>query len=561
MAQFGSNTGMVSQNLSTVVDPQGNQIVSSDNSFGGSPLGVAARTQALYGIPNANFNLTPSDVTIPIDTSNPLPYWEISSQGAITAEMYYDDTRQQWSVNLDPVGAGSGDFVTLKTRSYLLNDSGLSLRQKAYATLEKIGTYSSTNQWNLVLTATYFDAAGTQLSSFAIGTAAQNTTWTGINGFTTSGTAVIDAAAVYCDIDFTMTAIATVSGTVTAHIDALLLQTSVTGGGGAQSFLITETFTSSGTWTRPTGVEYLIAVIGVGGGGGGGTGKYELNRSSQTPPNVDGGGGGGGSRYLCVQNLYVGNVGSVSVGIGAGGIGGSAESVTKGSGITTTPNGGGGGGAAGGTTTFGTYFSVPGGGGAIGTPSANVGDGGAAGGTVTCSIYGFIQLTADNGAGEAGNNAGTPQPGTYSALPFTPSPSAAGANGAAGTSAGGSGTAFLGSAGSGGSAWYSGGGGGGGRTSSTSSLNRGGNGASGGGGGGGAAARQIVGTATITATAGSGGNGATGSGGGGGGGGGAVVYAPLTAVGTTSYQNSTLTATTGKGGDGGSGAVIVVYVG
>lgn len=376
-----------------------------------------------------------------------------------------------------------------------------------------------------------------------------------------AGYEVSSIAGTYTDV--TSIPIGTAGQVLTVDLteDARMKWATPSGGGGGGGSVIIETFTASGTWTRPAGVDYLVAVIGVGGGGGGATGKYELTRSSQTPPSVDGGGGGGGSRYLCVQNLYVGDVGSVSVGIGAGGIGASAESFTKVAGSTNTANSGGGGGAAGGTTTFGTYFSIPGGGGAIGTPSATVGNGGTAGGTVTCSIYGFIELLADDGASEPGNNAGTPQPGIYSQLPYTPAPGSAGANGAAGTAAGGTGTAFLGAAGLGGSAWYSGGGGGGGRTSSTSSLRNGGKGASGGGGGGGAAARQIVGTATITATAGSGGAGATGSGGGGGGGGGAVIYAPLTAVGTTSYRDSTLTATTGAGGNGGAGAVIIVYIG
>jgi hypothetical protein len=560
MTQFGSNRGMVSQNLSTVVDGQGNQIVSSDNSFGASPLGVAARTQALYGIPNANFNLTPPDVMAVIDTANPLPYWEIESEGEITATMYYDETRSQWSVNLDPTSAGSGDFLTLRARSYLLNDSGLVFRQKAFATLEKIDTYSGSNEWDLVLSATYYDANGSALSTYAIGTAASNATWTGINGFTTSGTAAIDASAIYCDFDFTLTATATVTSTVTAHLDALLIQTSVPGGGGGQSFLITETFTTSGTWTRPTGVDYLVAVIGVGGGGGGGGGKYELTRTSSNPPTVDGGGGGGGSRYLCVQNLYVGDVASVSVGIGAGGVGGSGASATKGSGVTTTSSGGGSGGAAGGTTTFGTYFSIPGGGGAIGTPSVDAGDGGTAGGTVTCSIYGVIQLTSVTGGDGTGGSASIPQPATFSALPYTTAPSGTASAGVAGTTAGGSGTAFTGSGGAAGSAWYSGGGGGGGRTASLSTRN-GGKASAGGGGGGGAAARQIVGTATITATAGNGGEGGTGSGGGGGGGGGATIYAPTTAVGTTSYRDSTLTVTTGAGANGAAGAVILVFVG
>jgi hypothetical protein len=460
-------------------------------------------------------------------------------------------------VNLNPGTADTGDYITMTTRSYLINDSNLSLRQQALAVVSKVGTYAGTTQWNLELTAAYYDLTNTLLHSGTVATIYDNTTWTSMAGTTTTGGTAISASAHYVDLQFKLLATAPVTSATSVTIKSCLLQTSSGGGGGGQSFLITETFTTSGTWTRPTGVDYLVAVIGVGGGGGGASGKYEITRTSATPLVKEGGGGGGGSRYLCVQNLYVGDVASVSVGIGAGGVGGSGDSLTKVAGSTNTPSGGGSAGAAGGTTTFGTYFSIPGGGGAAAAPST---DGGTAGGTVTCSIYGVIQLTSVTGGDGTGGSASIPQPATFSALPYTTEPSGTASAGVAGTTAGGSGTAHTGTGGAAGSAWYSGGGGGGGRTSSLSARN-GGNASAGGGGGGGAAARSIVGTATITATAGSGGAGATGSGGGGGGGGGAVVYAGTTAVGTTSYRDSTLTVTTGAGGNGGAGAVIVVYVG
>lgn len=204
MAQFGSRTTVTSSNLSAVQDPQGNLIVSPDNSFGASPLGIAARTQALYGIPNANFNLLPDQPGSAIQTGNELPYWQINNTGSITATMQYDDTNQTYAVRIDPSAAGSGDSLSLTTRSYLLNDSNLSLRQKAFASITKVGT-QATSQWNLVMTATYYDHAGSALSTYAIGTANSGTTWTTINGFTTTGTAVIDAAAQYLDLDLTLT--------------------------------------------------------------------------------------------------------------------------------------------------------------------------------------------------------------------------------------------------------------------------------------------------------------------------------------------------------------------
>lgn len=53
---------------------------------------------------------------------------------------------------------------------------------------------------------------------------------------------------------------------------------------------LTQTFTSSTSWTVPSGV-YFIDIFCVGGGGGGGNGSSQLSSSSQT--NAGGGGGGG----------------------------------------------------------------------------------------------------------------------------------------------------------------------------------------------------------------------------------------------------------------------------
>jgi hypothetical protein len=575
MPQFGSNVGMVSQNLSTVVDPQGNQIVSSDNSFGASPLGIAARTQALYGIPNANFNLTPPDVNAAIDISNPLPYWEISSQGAITAEMYYDDTRSQWSVNLDPTSAGSGDFLTLRTRSFLLNDTGLTLRQKAYATLEKIGTYSSTNQWNLVLTAIYYDANGSALSTYAIGTAAQNATWTGINGFTTSGTAAIDASAVYCDLDFTMTAVATVSGTVTAHLDALLIQTSLTG---SQSFLVTDTFTSSGTWTRPTGVEYLVAVAGYSAGNGGKGGEGKITRAGDT-----GGYGQGGQPgvFGLLRDVYVGDVSTVSVGIGAGGAGGAGGTATKAVGVTTaTINTSGAGGSVGGQTTFGSYLVCA----TSSSTSSN-----ATSGTVTTNVPfpdTIVTSTAwTEGTATVVSNSTITTSG-FTSLPYIASFATAGTNGTNGTADGATvggmitargGTRTLaGTAGGAGIGLCMGGAGAGNRIGTGGGYSYvgttlptgtatyyGGSAVQTAGGGGGAGCFWISTTAGtgISALGGNGGNASANSGSGGGGGGNALWgNSATTAAGTTAYTNSSGTATGGNGGNGGDGYLVVAYI-
>ena len=73
---FGSGRGFQADNRGGVMDDQGNTILSPDTTFAASPLGIAARTQALFGIPNANFNLTPPDPQSPIVANqNDLPYW------------------------------------------------------------------------------------------------------------------------------------------------------------------------------------------------------------------------------------------------------------------------------------------------------------------------------------------------------------------------------------------------------------------------------------------------------------------------------------------------------
>jgi len=544
--RFGSDRSSTNQNLSSTLDALGNPIISADLSFGASPLGEAARTQALYGIPNARFSLLPNDPLVALDSSNPLPYWSLETSGSVTATMAYDDTAQTWSVELDPTSAGSGDFAKLTTRTYLLNDSDLNLRQKAYASLEKVGTMA-TSQWNLVLSATYYDEAGTQLSTFAIGTANSGATWTGISGFTTSGTAIVDAAAAYADLEFALTATAAVTGTATVNINSLLIQTSVTGGG-AQSFVLTETFLTSGDFVVPTGVDY-VTVVAVGAGQGGGGGGNSIGRSAGAQT-AGGGAGGATGYYALVRDIYVGNVGTVTVGIGAGGTGGTAFAFNKLAATATTQTNNASTGSNGGDTTFGTYLTVAG---ARTAPSGFFGIASAAG--------------AGNGSqggndGGAGGNGGTAVLGsTNTGAPFIEF-WAGGVAGGTATGSGGTGTNGNGGA-AGTALGISGGGGGGGggsanATGATRAAGAGGVGGPGGGAsGGGASARYATATATIVATAGAGAAAAANTGAGGGGGGACAV----SFTGTATYNPSTLTTTSGAGGNGGSGLLKVIYVG
>ena len=580
MTQLGSSRDIISQSITGVTDDLGNSVVSTSTGFGASPLGVSARAQALYGIANPNFNLTPPAPNSPIeDQSNPLPFWSIDngSNDQISATSVFDATTQTFGIELNPGTAAIDSTLTLTTRSYLITDDNLSLRQKALSVLSKSGTAGGTaSQWNLTLTAIYYDATATALSTAVIGTALDTGTWTSISGTTTPGGSAINPAAQYVDLSFKMTTTAAVTGSAKATLKSLLLQTSTFG---SQSFLITETFTAGTTWAVPTGITQIQALVAVGGGGGGGGGGLYVNASAGA---VGGGAGGGGGQAVWVNNLSLGTATSVSIGIGAGGSGG-----TAGSGNWTEPYSGtvlisGGAGGAGGATTFGTFITALGGGGG-GGGSASIGSaasGSAIAGTAAGSASIYFPATISSGAlggsgsGNVNNSfatgAGTAFQGSagisgYQAFALVetavfPGTAIAGANGTVTGSA----PAYSSYTGGGaaGTVGYSGGGGGGGGASGqqngiTFSARSGANAGAGGGGGGGGGAvvGLLANTGTATFTGGSGGNAGIYSAGGGGGGGGLAV---IEDNGSTPYSG---TAVAGAGGNGASGFVVIAYIG
>jgi hypothetical protein len=594
MNQVGSTKDIVSQSITGVTDDLGNSVVSTSTGFGGSPLGVSARAQALYGIANPNFNLTPPNPDSPIeDQSNPLPFWSIDngSDGEMTATSVFDATTQTFGIELNPGTAAIDSTLTLTTRSYLLTDDNLALRQKALSVLSKSGTAAGTTQWNLTLTAIYYDATATALSTAVIGTALDTGTWTSISGTTTPGGSAISSAAQYVDLSFKMTATAAVTGSAKATIKSLLLTTSTPGGGGSQSFLVADTFTSSGDWTRPTGVDYLTAVVLVSGGGGGSGGSIldDVLTTSGTSIGQAGGGGGGGGFFAIARDLYVGGSGTWAVTIGAGGSGGTARTKVKASGSATpsyAPTFAGGGlGSNGGATSFGTYITLAGGiggsasgiGGNSNTHGAAFGAGGTAGSVTTNLIFG-IGTAAGGGGGRGGigwniaggttfsQTAGTPgfagMTSTLKVFPYIevlPAAGNAGSTSSGTISAGG--TAYSGTAGSGGVSGIGGGGGGAGgirvQVPNTVTREVGGVGGSGGGGGAGASLTftGANSNASLSGTAGDGGDAGSAGAGGGGAGGGILGRYPNV------YNSLSLTYQSGAGGDGGGGFAIIVYVG
>lgn len=107
-------------------------------------------------------------------------------------------------------------------------------------------------------------------------------------------------------------------------------------GGGLTS---QQVYTSSGTWTKPSGIKKVKVTV-TGGGGGGGQGN-----ATDSAGGTGGAGGGGGG--TAIEIIDVSNVSSVTVTVGAGGNGATSQ-------VT---------GANGGTSSFGSYCSATGGGG------------------------------------------------------------------------------------------------------------------------------------------------------------------------------------------------------
>jgi hypothetical protein len=586
--RFGADGGFASTTSGGVFDSSGNPIVSADNEFGAAPLGPAALAQTLFSVPNGTFNILPPDIDIPISNENPLPYWSSpvdNSDGEMIAQVVYNTTSNTYSLRMDPGSALSGDTLSITTRSAVISDDNLSLRQKAIATLEKVGTYAGTTQVNLKLDATYYDHTGTQLSTNPIGTVFDNGTVSSLAEFTTAGTAIVGISAAYVDLTFTMTATANVTSGIAFDIDTILLQTSQGGGGGggASSFLITETFTTSDTWTRPTGVENLLAIICVGGGGGGASGGLDIGTGSSAAV-AEGGGGGASGAFAYLTNVYIGTATSYTVTVGAGGSGGTATTVSKADGGTTTTDLTPVQGAAGGTSSFGTFVF---GNGASATGRDDQVYNGGGGGAFSSPIWG-IQFQSANGVngGPGGRNnlvpagtasvAGTFVARSYTSLPLvstsipTPGSPTAATAGTFVTSAFGAGTVFTAAgtaAATAGSGYFiqSGGGGGAGAIEGGASspvAGAGGAGQPGAGGGGGGAGVRVTGGGTsnngsASVTGGDGGN-ATGTAGAGGGGGGGAFFRANTG---TTLGNVVVNATSGKGGNGSQGFVIISYVG
>ena len=195
----------------------------------------------------------------------------------------------------------------------------------------------------------------------------------------------------------------------------------------------TQTFNTSGTWTKPSGFSStataLVRCWGSGGGGGGGSGGTPFGGGS-------GGANGGGGAYdeASVLLSALPSTASVSIIAGAGGAGGGGS-------YNANPGGTGGTGGSASPTSFGSVLSAAGGGGGGGGGGIYGGGSGPAGsGGIAYTpngVSGSSSGSAGNGGGLGSSPGGGGSGGGGGSSEYTESGGPAGTGGSGGTGASG----------------------------------------------------------------------------------------------------------------------------
>lgn len=582
VSRFGSDATFSGNADGGVVDNQGNPIISANIGPGNAPLGYSILNQISGKFPNGLINFPPPDPAVAIGNfDNPLPFWNVTndSDGRINAKFVVLDSSVSSALSsaIGSAGVGGqsiGSYVGLgalkiETLNALSGDS-FTLSQRApvaviprmkeigWAVYGYSGTATPTAAFTVQTDVIYYDGEGSAISTATLGSSTNTqialyggTVHYGYTQGTSSRDYLADAAtSVEMSSTFTITA-GTVTEDQAVYISSSVINPQFTRVGGS---VVVDVFTSSGTWTRPEGVNYVsIVAVGGGGGGAGGAGTATAATGGGTV-GTTGAGGGGASRAYLISNIYVDQP-SYAIGIGAGGSGGTATNTTAGTRPSNPIGNAHTAGANGGATSFGSLITVSGG------TGANSRLGGSAASVTVTSFYGGSDSAAFDGStaasGTAAPNAGAAGVGITNTY-ILGYPTAAGTGVAGGSATTTNGTATLGTAGSGGTGWVGGGGGAGYTHVATAGariLGTSSGGGAAGGGGGASFALSSGTTAAYSGTAGSGGNAAANSGAGGGGGG-SYAFGNSSSLGTaTSFD-----FTSGAGGNGAAGFLAVIRV-